>query len=112
MDDPQRLRQRRRPADRCPTGLNGQAYLIYGQPNLLNIQLANANFNVQQNLSFIPLTAAAIANKAQRHLSGAVFTGYGLNSLSGFAVASAGDFNSDGFGDILIGSPGQRAFHR
>ncbi len=38
--------------------------------------------------------------------SGVKFSGADSNAYSGFSLCSAGDMNGDGFGDILIGSPG------
>ena len=40
-------------------------------------------------------------------LPGVVFYGAGAGHRAGFAVSSAGDFNQDGFGDILIVAPGE-----
>ena len=37
---------------------------------------------------------------------GAVFTGAANGDLTGYSVATAGDFNGDGLADFLIGSPG------
>ncbi len=44
-------------------------------------------------------------------LAGVRFIGVAPDALSGRDVQSAGDFNGDGFGDILISSPGETRFH-
>jgi len=44
---------------------------------------------------------------ASTDLSGARFFGAGAQHLAGWDVASAGDFNQDGFGDLLIAAPGE-----
>lgn len=38
-------------------------------------------------------------------LPGVVFVGSSSNGSTGFSVSTAGDFNSDGIGDLLIGTP-------
>jgi hypothetical protein len=80
------------------TGAGGTAYLVYGAANLLSLPTANAN-----KLFFISLGALGTAVSG---VNGAIFNGLPAGSNTGWSVASAGDFNSDGFGDILIGSPG------
>ena len=44
---------------------------------------------------------------ATTDLPGVVFYGGNANALAGWDISSAGDFNQDGFGDILIASPGE-----
>jgi hypothetical protein len=48
-----------------------------------------------------------ISQVATSDLSGTVFFGNGAGDLAGWDVSSAGDFNQDGFGDILIAVPGE-----
>ncbi len=43
-------------------------------------------------------------------LSGVVFYGTDPGDRAGFDISSAGDFDKDGFGDILITAPGERRF--
>ena len=45
-------------------------------------------------------------HSASAAVNGAIFNGLPAGSNTGFSVASAGDFNEDGFGDLMIGSPG------
>lgn len=40
-------------------------------------------------------------------LPGVIFYGGHANDLAGWDISSAGDFNQDGFGDILIAAPGE-----
>ncbi|MBX6316198.1 MAG: FG-GAP repeat protein, partial [Isosphaeraceae bacterium] len=68
----------------------GRAYLIYGGSNLITT-------NGQ------PLLLSQIGTST---LPGASFAGTASGDRTGFAVNSAGDFNGDGRGDIMIGSPG------
>jgi len=44
---------------------------------------------------------------ATAELPGAVFFGSGVGHRAGTSIASAGDFNQDGFGDLLITAPGE-----
>lgn len=48
-----------------------------------------------------------ITQIATSDLPGVVFYGGKANDLAGWDVSSAGDFNQDGFGDILIAAPGE-----
>jgi hypothetical protein len=78
------------------TGIGpGAAYLVYGALNLSS--LARPVNGVQ---------LISLGRVGSTDVPGAVFTGDGLSDETGFAVATAGDFNGDGVGDILIGSPG------
>lgn len=44
---------------------------------------------------------------ATSDLPGAIFYGAAAGHHAGFDISSAGDFNQDGFGDLLIAAPGQ-----
>ncbi len=73
----------------------GAAYLVYGGSTLAG--LATTTNGVRYiNLSVVATTGTT---------AGAIIQGPGGNAETGFSVSSAGDFNADGFGDILIGSP-------
>ena len=74
----------------------GAAYLVYGSSSLAS-QATLAN-----GLTSISLGRVGAASG----VLGAAFTGQNTGDLTGYAVASAGDFNGDGRADILIGSPG------
>jgi FG-GAP repeat protein/flagellar hook capping protein FlgD len=52
----------------------------------------------------LPVTPPAAAHRLQRTL-----TGEGVNDGFGLTVASAGDVNGDGFGDVIVGSPSNDA---
>jgi len=45
-------------------------------------------------------------------LPGVKFFGSGVGHRAGFDVSSAGDFNQDGFGDLLITAPGEQSDDR
>lgn len=75
-------------------GNTGAAYLVYGSTTLANLATTVNNVNLIQ-LSLVG-----------NGVSGAVINGTAFGDQTGFSVASAGDFNQDGFSDILIGSPG------
>lgn len=48
-----------------------------------------------------------LANPISQELPGAIFYGSGPGHRAGMDISSAGDFNQDGFGDILIATPGE-----
>lgn len=48
-----------------------------------------------------------ITQLATSELAGAVFFGSETGHRAGYDVSSAGDFNQDGFGDVLISAPGE-----
>jgi hypothetical protein len=48
-----------------------------------------------------------LANPISQELPGVVFYGSGAGHRAGAHISSAGDFNQDGFGDLLITAPGQ-----
>ena len=48
-----------------------------------------------------------ISQLASSQLPGVVFYGAGAGDRAGVDISSAGDFNQDGFGDILIAAPGR-----
>jgi hypothetical protein len=75
----------------------GKAYLIYGGNALI------ASQTIQNGVR-----AVLLANTGTS-VPGAVFTGDARGDNTGFAVSTAGDFNGDGLGDFLIGSPGWNA---
>ena len=77
---------------------SGAAYLIYGGSSLASLaQTVNG-------LRYINLANVGAASTTTGAVPGATIVGPG-SSKTGWAVSSGGDFNGDGFGDILIGSP-------
>jgi hypothetical protein len=76
----------------------GSAYLVYGGSNLAGRSTitGNARFIILSNVGATGTNA----------VPGAAISGPAGGSLTGFSVSSAGDFNNDGFGDFMIGSPG------
>jgi hypothetical protein len=73
----------------------GKAFLLYGGPALAPFITTIGGVRV------LPLSSVTNANPTL----GAVFNGDTSGDETGWAVSTAGDFNSDGFGDFLIGSP-------
>jgi len=80
----------------------GAAYLVYGGSGLASLAIPAGNPAV----SFISLSRVGAPGSATGVVPGAIFTGTSGGDLTGYAVSSAGDFNGDGFGDFMIGSPG------
>ncbi|MDG3003494.1 beta strand repeat-containing protein [Paludisphaera mucosa] len=80
-------------------GTSGSAYLVYGG-NLIS------QTTVTNSVRFLSLARVGTASgSTPASVAGAVVAGSTGEQL-GFAVAGAGDFNNDGFGDILLGGPG------
>lgn len=76
---------------------SGNVYVVNGGSNLASFATINNGVN------YISL---ARVGQTTNNVPGALIQGPGNNSMTGYSVSSAGDFNGDGFGDILIGSPG------
>jgi len=73
---------------------DGQADLIVG---------ANQIFNQGPGKAY--LFKGPIAGEIQASAATAIFTGEAAQDLFGNSVASAGDFNGDGFADVIVGAP-------
>jgi hypothetical protein len=80
----------------------GSAYLLYGS----NTFAAAATLNTATNVRYIDLSRVLTPVTGTPDVPGAVFAGDVAGDNTGFAVASAGDFNADGLSDFMIGSPG------
>ncbi len=78
----------------------GNAYLVYGGSNLAGLATTTGG------VSFINLARVGTTVTSPVPVPGAIFTGPGNGALNGFSVSSAGDWNGDGFSDIIIGAPG------
>lgn len=78
---------------------SGAAYLVYGGSNLAGLRTT---------VNGIPFISLANVNGGggSNAVPGAVITGPAGGSETGFSVAAGGDFNADGYADILVGSPG------
>ena len=79
----------------------GQATVVYADGNLAGQSTVVANFN-----SIVLNRVGSPVNG----INGAIFNGGNNGDRTGASVSTAGDFNADGVGDILIGSPGFNAF--
>lgn len=75
----------------------GQVNIIYAQPGLVSSGI------VLNNFSTIQLNRVG---GAVNGIVGAVISGDNINDQTGYSVSTAGDFNNDGVGDIMFGSPG------
>ncbi len=75
----------------------GTAYLVYGGSGLASLA------TITNGVNYINLGRVGASSNT---VPGAQILGPGGSSKTGYSVSSAGDFNADGFGDILIGSPG------
>jgi FG-GAP repeat len=82
-------------------GGNGTTYLVYGG-NLGGQVINNFNYNFISLARVGQPTGSTPAPVPGAAISGAGGTG---GERAGYAVYSAGDFNSDGVADIMIGSP-------
>ena len=81
----------------------GQAYLVYANQTYL----PNSTLGTTQSLASLGI--AATTNPVTNPLQGIVFSAQNSGDDLGYAVASAGDFNSDGVDDVLLGAPGYNA---
>jgi hypothetical protein len=79
------------------SGSAGIAYLVYGGANLAGLA------TVTSGTRYILLSR--VGTTGTTAVPGAIFTGPAGGAGLGIAVSSAGDFNADGFSDILLGAP-------
>jgi hypothetical protein len=83
-------------------GSGGSAYLIYGGTSLAGLAQSTTVNGV--TVRYINLANVGAAAGTTGAVPGATIVGPG-GSETGWAVSSGGDFNADGFDEILIGSP-------
>ena len=79
----------------------GAAYLVYGGTNFQAVATTPAT----GGFLTVPLNYAG-GTGTTTSVPGATLTGATNGDRTGYSVSSAGDFNGDGFADVLIGSPG------
>jgi hypothetical protein len=72
----------------------GAAILVYGASNLASLATTVGG------VTFINLANVGTT------VPGAIFNGTSVGDKTGWAVSTAADFNGDGLGDFIIGSPG------
>ncbi|MFA5772076.1 MAG: FG-GAP-like repeat-containing protein, partial [Thermoplasmata archaeon] len=64
----------------------------------------------QIGAAYIYFGGATMDNVMDVNLSGVQYSGSDYTSLFGYSVACAGDVNGDGYGDVIVGSPGYNTF--
>ena len=82
----------------------GAPGLRRGLPHLRRVNPGRAGADRQRPARYINLANVGAASTTTGAVPGAAIVGPS-GSKTGWAVSSGGDFNADGFGDILIGSP-------
>ncbi len=80
--------------------LNGDGY-----DDMLIGAVYNDRGGASSGAAFLVLGAAAPGSR-DLSLADAQYTGEAEYSLAGFSVAGAGDYDNDGFDDLLVGAPG------
>ncbi len=78
---------------------SGAAYLIYGGSSLAGLR------TTVNGIPFISLANVNGGTSGTNTVPGAVITGPAGGDETGFSVSAGGDFNNDGYADILIGTP-------
>jgi len=81
-------------------GRQGTAFLVYGG----NLGSLATTENGQRFISLARVGTPTGTTPAP--VPGAQIRGTGSGEQAGFAVSTAGDFNNDGFADIMVGAPG------
>lgn len=85
------------------SGTPGTAYLVYGSTNFTN------QITTVSGVQVIPLAKVNAPSTTTpvdlTIIRGLRVTGNSAGNQTGWAVAGGGDFNADGFTDIMIGSP-------
>ena len=87
-------------------GNAGVAYLVYGSNSLTNLS-TTVTLSTGATIRYLFLSNITSTSTATK-VPGAIISGPTSSTSApefGFSVASAGDFNSDGFGDFMIGAP-------
>ncbi len=79
----------------------GEAYLIYANQTFLPNSTKGSTISLA-SLGMVATTTPVVTNPLQ----GIVFSDVGVGDRLGYSVGSAGDFNSDGVDDAMLGAPG------